>query len=469
MRIVLFDLGDTLERRGRPRAGAKELLAALATARDSEGERPELALVSDYGIAESPAAVKRMRREYVDDLRRLGLATYFTPASKRVTLSSDVGVMKPDPRIFRAAIDNLEAGLPFTRVVFITENAEHVRAARSIGMLALHVSAPGQHGGEVDGLSEVLPALRRLLAFSPAMEVPAFAAARAAISNAKTTNPAIQALVARVDRPRLQKSVQELVAFGTRWSLSPVIKNVTAWVRAQLVERGYKTGRDVRYQPFRLGNGAKQRNVICGPKQPTRGVIVVCAHYDSTSESPAQSAPGADDDASGVAALLELARLLKGVPLSRDVAFAAFGGEEQGLFGSSECAKIAASEGWPIDLVINMDMIAYKAANAPSRITVEYDHGNEDAGNDAAAKAFGLLMAQAARDYTTLEPVHTDIWSSDYMPFEARGFACIGAYDGDDNPHYHRSADVVATLDFAYMTEVVKMVLATIANVGDLT
>ena len=63
-------------------------------------------------------------------------------------------------------------------------------------------------------------------------------------------------------------------------------------------------------------------------------------------------------------------------------------------------------------------------------------------------------------------PVHTDIWSGDYIPFEAKGFACIGAYDADENPHYHRTTDGVATLDFAHLVEVVRMVLATMAVVG---
>jgi Zn-dependent M28 family amino/carboxypeptidase len=149
-------------------------------------------------------------------------------------------------------------------------------------------------------------------------------------------------------------------------------------------------GRDVRYQPFKLGSGGQQRNVLCGPKTSERGMILVCAHYDSVSESASQSAPGADDDASGIAALLELARVLRGVTLKRDVLFAAFGGEEQGLFGSAACAEIAARDKWPIDVVINMDMIGYKAAGSAPRITVEYDHGNRNPGNDAAAKAYGL-------------------------------------------------------------------------------
>jgi len=276
----------------------------------------------------------------------------------------------------------------------------------------------------------------------------------------------IQALVKEVDKQRLRESVTELAAFGTRWSFSSGIARVPAWVRAQFLARGYKAGKEVRYQPFKLGGGGRQRNVLAGPKKSTRGLILVCAHYDSVSEAPSDSAPGADDDASGIAALLELARVLRAATLKRDLLFAAFGGEEQGLFGSAACAEIAARESWPIDVVINMDMIGYKDAGSARQVTVEYDHGNRNPGNDAAAKAYGLLMAQAARDYTSLEPVHTDIWSSDYMPFEAKAFACIGAYDADENPNYHRTTDTVSTLDFDHFAEVVKMVLATIAIVG---
>jgi hypothetical protein len=468
MRLILFDLGDTFERRGKPRAGAEALLGALNSLRDGEGNRPELALLSDYGVAASPADAARLRKEYLADLRRLGLARYFNPPDRRVTLSSDVGVFKPDPRLFRAAIDRIRPRLPYHSVVFVTENVVHVRAARELGMLAAQVKAPGQKGGEVDGLPELLPVLRRLLEFTPCAKTPAIKAARtkSLVQRSKKPNQQVQALVAQVDGSRLKTSVADLVAFGTRWSLSPGVAKVSAWVRAQFLARGYKAGKDVRYQPFQLGGGGLQRNVLCGPKKSTRGLILVCAHYDSVSESPAQAAPGADDDATGIAALLELARVLRKVTLKRDVLFAAFGGEEQGFFGSAACAEIAARERWPIDVVINMDMVGYKAPTSAPKITVEYDQGNRNPGNDAAAKAFGLLMAQAARDYTPLQPVHADITSSDYMPFEAQGFACIGAYNADENPYYHRTTDVVSTLDFAHFAEVVRMVLATIAVVG---
>ena len=230
--------------------------------------------------------------------------------------------------------------------------------------------------------------------------------------------------------------------------------------------RGYSATNEVRFQDFSIPGAGAQRNVLCGPASFTRPFVLVGAHYDSTSETASTLAPGADDNASGIAVLLEVAALLRGVALTRDVVFAAFGGEEQGLFGSAHCADVATSEHWPIELVVNLDMVGFPNGAPPNRIVVEFDHGNRNLRNDAASKAFGLLMAQAAADYTSLAVEHTDIWNSDYMPFEAKGFACIGAYEGGDNPFYHRSTDVATRVDIAYLADVARMVLATVLTIA---
>ena len=121
----------------------------------------------------------------------------------------------------------------------------------------------------------------------------------------------------------------------------------------------------------------QQRNVLCGSVDNDKSIILVCCHYDSLSERPSIEAPGADDNASGVPATLELARLLKNVELKREAFLpCVFGGEEQGLFGSDACAEIAIQQNWPIDVVINLDMVSYKNPIGPSRIVVEYDQGN---------------------------------------------------------------------------------------------
>lgn len=76
-------------------------------------------------------------------------------------------------------------------------------------------------------------------------------------------------------------------------------------------------------------------------------------------------------------------------------------------------------------------------------------------------------MAQAAADYTSLAIEHTDIWNSDYMPFEAKGYVCIGVYEGGENPHYHKTTDTAETVNLNHLAEVSKMVLATVYSITD--
>ena len=86
----------------------------------------------------NPAEVGPLRQEYLQELAASGLDAFFRPLETRVTLSTEVGVRKPDAAIFRAALDHLQPGLPFHHAVFVTERLEHVQAARALGMLAVH-------------------------------------------------------------------------------------------------------------------------------------------------------------------------------------------------------------------------------------------------------------------------------------------------------------------------------------------
>ena len=461
-RVILFDLGDTLEINDVLRPGAIETLTALRGLRDADGDPVALGLVSDFVMPQHPSEIPSIRRQYLDILDALGIRSFFEPVDERVTLSTEVGVGKPDARVFRAAIDKIHPGAHYHTAIFITENAHHVDAARQLGLSAILVRAPGQPVGEVEHLSDLVPLIRRLLEFDPCGKRAAKAKGRfrSQTSKAKAADPAITQIVERVDEARLLATVKGLGDFGTRWSHSAHIGKVTDWIHAQFVAAGYGGAGECRFQQFTLPGAGLQRNVLASKGASDRGIILLCSHYDSVSERPKDVAPGADDDGSGVAATLEIARLLAGIDVKRQVLFAAFGGEEQGLFGSGECADIAARERWPIHVVINMDMIGASAAT-PMSVVVEYDQGNRNPANDTAAKAFAMVMAQAGADYTSLDIEHTDIWNSDYMPFEAKGFACIGAYEGGDNPFYHKSTDTVDRLDGAYLKAVTQMVLAT--------
>ena len=106
MKIILFDLGNTLENTQNKHIlmdGALDLLEAIQDMRDPNGDTPVIALVSDFD--NSPA-------EYYNILEDLGLSSFFNPYTKKVTLSIEVGVKKPDEKIFRTAINKIQKDLP---------------------------------------------------------------------------------------------------------------------------------------------------------------------------------------------------------------------------------------------------------------------------------------------------------------------------------------------------------------------
>jgi hypothetical protein len=111
-------------------------------------------------------------------------------------------------------------------------------------------------------------------------------------------------------------------------------------------------------------------------------------------------------------------------------------------------------------------MVGYRDPARPDLIIIEFDQGNRVPGNDADARRYGMVMAQAAADNTSLEVEHTDIWNSDYMPFEEKGYACIGLYDGAaDAPFYHTANDTLDKVDVARLAEVTSLLVATIAMI----
>ncbi|MGA8842552.1 MAG: hypothetical protein WB511_03140 [Nitrososphaeraceae archaeon] len=152
MKIILFDLGDTLEHQvGTTHAlipGAVELLSAVQDMLDRNGDRPALALVSDFNDS---------AETYFELLRNLTIDSFFSPLAERVTLSNEVGVTKPDEKIFRVAINKIHNELPFQNVLFVTENKDHIIQARKFGMMTIRIRRGEKEDGEVNSLIEMIP------------------------------------------------------------------------------------------------------------------------------------------------------------------------------------------------------------------------------------------------------------------------------------------------------------------------
>lgn len=267
----------------------------------------------------------------------------------------------------------------------------------------------------------------------------------------------LAAALDRIDARALRETVFTLSAFPTRSTDHPNFPAVEQW----MVDAFEAIGAEPRPMPFTMPTGKTRHNIVAGNPESGREIILIGAHFDSTSEDPLRLAPGANDNATGIAALLEVHRILAALELDREIVSVAFAGEEQDLVGSLACAEIAARDGWPIALMLNLDMLGVRPARPDAPMVIEFDQGNVIAANDAAARTFGLRAAALAAQHTTLTTTHTDIWGSEYMPFEAQGFPAIGLYDGGvESPHYHSSTDTPDRVDFGRLEQATRLAIA---------
>lgn len=227
-------------------------------------------------------------------------------------------------------------------------------------------------------------------------------------------------------------------------------------------------GLNVSYDAF-LYAGWPLTNVVAelpGVGPGSDRVYIVCAHYDSTSDDRNHVvAPGADDNASGAAAVLEAARVLSQYHFAHTLRFVHFSGEEQGLIGSSHYAAQAYARGDAIDGVINLDMIGYESV-PPNDHIVELHAGTDPASialADAVTaniSAFGLALApQVITTGATDRSDHASFWAFGYP-----AILCIEDFQ-DFSPYYHRMTDTLAHMRPALMVEFTK---ATVASVAEL-
>jgi hypothetical protein len=274
----------------------------------------------------------------------------------------------------------------------------------------------------------------------------------------------IQALVARVSPQYLASAIAWMEAFQTRYCLTSNAR-AAAWA---IHDQFRLYGLEVSMEEF-LYNGVPQLNVVAtipGRVSPEH-IVVIGAHYDSYSkQAAASSAPGADDNASGTAAVLELARVMAGQSFDFTVRFVAFGAEETGLNGSRYHATQAHARGERILAMLNLDMIGF-VDRAPEDL---------DATANPASGWLGDFFAASAPAYSAL-PIST--WvnasarSSDHAPFWDQGYPALMLIEDNSpattNPYYHTTDDRFDRLDLGFATSVTQATLAVAAALAQPT
>jgi len=213
-----------------------------------------------------------------------------------------------------------------------------------------------------------------------------------------------------------------------------------------LYEKLSEYGLPVSKQDF-SGTGRNIYATQTGNKYPNRKLII-CAHFDS--QPSGALAPGADDNASGTAAVIEAARILNNYSFPFTIVYALWDEEEQGLIGSEYYANQARNNGDTIVAVVNMDMIAWNRSNSK---VIEI-HTRDIANSNEIADKMLTLNSQLNLD---LIPViknpgatysdHASFWNHSY------GAILLIEDDNDFNAYYHTIGDTIGNFNIPYFLE----------------
>jgi hypothetical protein len=166
IQILMLDLGDTLVHGEKVFSHVPDALETLRKFKTAAGKPLALCLVSDFGPSPPVPQEKigAIFQEYLAHLEQFGLAKFFKPPTKHVTLSANAGAFKPDQRLFEKAIERLDLKVGLDACLFITEQAEHITACQQLGMKTLQFGASSTPGAEFSDWSEAPLLISQLVA-----------------------------------------------------------------------------------------------------------------------------------------------------------------------------------------------------------------------------------------------------------------------------------------------------------------
>jgi hypothetical protein len=347
------------------------------------------------------------------------------------------------------------------------------------------------------------------------------AAARAAPDAGALAPPHIEQLVRDVSARNIEASVRKLSGFGTRHTLSDTTSDergigaARRWIKAELDKISQDSGGRLRVeldevvaQPGpRVSRATPVVNVVAtlpGTQPESRDrLYVVSGHYDSRASDvldAASAAPGADDDASGTAAVLEVARVMARYTFDATVVFLAVAGEEQGLLGSTHWAGAAVAKKLSIAGMITNDIIGntkdenekvdrgqvrlFADGIGPVKVLTPdiaelLRTGGE---NDTPTRQLGRAIKELGEKYvpgmnvTLIYRRDRYLRSGDHAPFLDRGYPAVRLTEPvEDYRHQHQNVrvengvahgDLPELVDFGYVAQIARVNLAALAGLA---
>ncbi|WP_266203649.1 M28 family peptidase [Pontibacter kalidii] len=331
----------------------------------------------------------------------------------------------------------------------------------------------------------------------------------------------IKKMINQLSAENLEQLVRKMVSFGTRHTLSTTtskkegIGAAREWVKSEFEKYAQASGGRmavemdkfvVKADGRRVPQDTEMANVIAtlkGTDPNDDRVIIVGAHLDSraTDVMDAKSkAPGANDDASGVAMVMEMARVMASQKFPATLMFVAFQGEEQGLYGSTHLAERAKKEGWNLIAMQNNDIVgnSYSAETGlhdntkvrifsegvPAGETEEQARLRRTLGteNDSPSRNLARYMEAVGEKYVDqmdVVLVHRSdrfLRGGDHTPFNRQGFTAVRMSEmNEDFDHQHQDVrkengkqygDLPEFMDFEYLRKNTAVNLASMASLG---
>ena len=343
---------------------------------------------------------------------------------------------------------------------------------------------------------------------------------RALAVTAPRRNPEIVRIVREIDARNIERTIRKLVSFGTRNTLSEQndpnrgIGAARDWLFGEFQKAAADSGGRLKIekQTFEQPKAARVpqptmlTNIVATLKgtetESEARVYVVSGHYDSMCNSPTDAkcdAPGANDDASGTAAVLEMARVMSKYKFDATIVFMTVPGEEQGLLGATYFAEQAKQTNLDIEAMFTNDIIGSSlggngvrdahtvrvfSEGVPTNETPAEAASRRSVGgeNDSASRQLARFIKEVGERYVT----GMKVWmiyrrdrygrGGDHQPFLERGYAAVRFTEPNENyDHQHQNVrtdkgivygDLPEFADFDYIADVARVNAASLASLA---
>ncbi len=340
-------------------------------------------------------------------------------------------------------------------------------------------------------------------------------------SQTTVDDPEIKKMVSEIKSNNLESIVRKLVSFGTRHSMSDANSDVRGvgaaqrWIKSEFDKYAKESGGRltssidyywVKADGKRINSNSKLANVMAvlkGTDPKDDRVLIISGHMDSRASDVMNSkidAPGANDDASGVAALMELSRIMSKRTFPCTIIFVALTGEEQGLLGARHLADSTKVSGWKVMAMLNNDMIGNSLSsgtnlrdNTRLRVfseTIPFLETDDEAkmrkatnrDNDSPSRQLARYIKTVTNQYVDqldIDLVYRNdrfLRGGDHTPFLQNGFTAVRFCEKNENYNQQHQdvrlenniqyGDLPEFMDFEYLRKNAASNLATLSNLA---